>query len=196
MQQTLKEINSKIYDRDNLDKDLKLIEMHLDHCLDRHKFFLEAENKTDWVCIEGKPNKKCLYLEDTKPLDNMSCLKDKEGVEVRSTEGILKILFEFYHELYLVNDLAPTESEMEDFLKNIPSLPRITFDLSAHTGPITSKEVGNAIKILCLGKTPGCDGLTADFYKFFVDDLDDVLAHLLIKSMKTASYLHHRNLQY
>ena len=72
LQQTLREINSKIYDRDNLDKDQKLMEMCFDHCLDKHKFLLETENKNDWVCIEGKLNKKCLHLEDTKPLDVMS----------------------------------------------------------------------------------------------------------------------------
>ncbi len=131
LRQTLKKINSKIYDGDNLDKDHKLIEMCLEHCLDKCKFFLEAENKNDWVCIEGKPNKKFLHLEDTKLLDSMLCLKDKEGREIKSTEGILKILFEFYQDLYLMNELSPSSSEMVGFLTKIPSLPKITFDLSA-----------------------------------------------------------------
>ena len=41
--------------------------------------------------------------------------------------------------------------------------------------PISSKEVEVAIKRLCLGKAPGSDGLTADFYKHYSNYLVDIL---------------------
>ncbi len=82
----------------------------------------------------------------------MTSLKDQNGVEVKSTEGLLQILYDFYKDLYAINELSPSQKEMEDFLKNIISLPHLMHDLSNLIGPITSKEVGNAIKNCILAK--------------------------------------------
>ena len=58
-----------------------------------------------------------------------------------------------------------SQDEIDDFLNQIPSLPKITYDTSALSAPITTKEITEAIKSLQNGKAPGCDGLTAEFYK-------------------------------
>ncbi len=44
LKNTLNKLNKKIYARENLDHDRRLIEEQLEQCVDRHKFFLETEN--------------------------------------------------------------------------------------------------------------------------------------------------------
>ncbi len=51
-------------------------------------------------------------------------------------------------------------------------------------GPITSKEVQEAIKHLYTGKALGYDGLTSDFFKFFQDELADILPTVFNKIYK------------
>ena len=41
--------------------------------------------------------------------------------------------------------------------------------------PVTKAEILKSLKNLSSGKTPGTDGLTADFYKFFWLDIQDPL---------------------
>ncbi len=178
---TLKRINKRIFTGDNLKFDRKLIEACLEQCVERHKFFCEADYTADWVCLEGKPYKSFLHLEDTKIQDPLCCLKDSNGVEVQTMDGILKILQEFYSELYACNELSLSEKEIEDFLNGIISLPRITYEMNNLIGPITSQEIHNAIKHLRTGKALGCDGLTSNFFKFFQEELADILPSVFNK---------------
>ncbi len=65
-------------------------------------------------------------------------------------------------------------SEIKAFLHNIPSLPKMHLTDSL-VSPITGTKVESAIKKLRMGKAPGSDGLMADFYKFFSDEISDNL---------------------
>ena len=66
---------------------------------------------------------------------------------------------------------------MERFLQNIqipkPKLgPNEPATLSQ---PITIKEIANALKDMANDKTPGLDGFTTNFYKFFWPDIREIL---------------------
>ncbi len=71
--------------------------------------------------------------------------------------------------------LSPTKLEIQSFLENIPSIPKIIGTINL-TEKITAEEVEQAIKRLHPGKAPGYDGLTADFYIHFTEDISDHLA--------------------
>ncbi len=49
--------------------------------------------------------------------------------------------------------------------------------------PITESEMLKSIKNLSSGKTPGFDGLAADFYKFFWCDIKNLLTQCIIYVM-------------
>ncbi len=52
-----------------------------------------------------------------------------------------------------------TEEEIEDFLSNIPDIPKISFE-AVDGGPITEQEIHSAISKLHVGKAPGwADGI-------------------------------------
>ncbi len=48
-------------------------------------------------------------------------------------------------------------------------------------GPITDKEVEDAIGWLQTNKSPGSDGLTAEFYKHFCEEITPILTHTFNK---------------
>ncbi len=97
-----------------------------------------------------------------------------EWFSVSSSEEILPVLHDFYSHLYECTDIK-SDNEIIQFLDKL-DLPSIKMDSSGLTGKITSDEVESVIKKLHLGKALGIDGLTADFYSHFVDQLSNILA--------------------
>ena len=46
-------------------------------------------------------------------------------------------------------------------------------------GPLTKEECLNSLKTMALHKTPGTDGLPAEFYKVFWEDIEGYLLNAL-----------------
>ena len=114
-----------------------------------------------------------LHLEDVRT--DIALKELWKGSEyVTNSEEILPVLHDFYSHLYECTDIK-SDSEIIQFLDKL-DMPSIKMDSSSLTSKITSDEVESAIKKLCLGKAPGIDGLTADFYSHFADQLCDILA--------------------
>ena len=90
-------------------------------------------------------------------------------------DSVLEVLHDFYAELYKCCDMV-NHKEIEDFLVELVKIPKITNATAMSLiGDITEQEVFNAISKLKIGKAPGIDGLTADFYKKFAAQLAPVL---------------------
>ena len=84
------------------------------------------------------------------------------------------MLDDFYRSLYCTR-VVTNLSEIEDFLNSITSLPTVLGDIEALCALISVKEIENAIARLCPNKTPGCDGLTAEFYQHFQQEISAIL---------------------
>ncbi len=121
------------------------------------------EEEVEWVIHEGTMSPRFLNLEKGWRENTLTSVL-KDGTELTSVEDILTVITDFYANLYDCHD-TKTSYQIESFLVSIPTLPVITQDLTTLTLPITEKEILEAITMLRLGKTPGCDGLTAKFYK-------------------------------
>lgn len=80
----------------------------------------------------------------------------------------------FYKELYSEPQMS-TESQIDDFLKTL-NLPTLTNSQNEKlVQPITTKELNLAISKLKVGKSPGPDGYTTEWYKSLKEDLCPVL---------------------
>ncbi len=66
--------------------------------------------------------------------------------------------------------------KLKNFFNLWICLVYISKDMIALVQPISSDEVTRVIKKLQTGKAPGIDGLTADFYKHFINHLSSILA--------------------
>ena len=69
---------------------------------------------------------------------------------------------------------SKTKQLHEQFLQNI-QIPKLGPNEQATLSqPITIKEMSNALKEMANDKTPGLDGLTTNFYKFFWPDIREI----------------------
>ena len=128
---------------------------------------------------EGERNTKFFMSQEKKNYLNkcITQLIDSDNRIVMDKEAILEMQRNFYKELYTEN----IDSNSEDF-KLHSSLflqedtPILTKEEKAICdSDITQRELLISLKELKNGKTPGTDGLTTDFYKFFWVDIKDCL---------------------
>ncbi|CAI9536675.1 unnamed protein product, partial [Staurois parvus] len=102
-------------------------------------------------------------------------LRDSTGSLMKSKSGILEVSRSFYADLLSVKRLDRTR--MSSFLDSTPGLEGNITPASL-TEEITAEEVAKAIDSLAVKKTPGPDGLTAEFFKAFKSSLAPHLAEV------------------
>ena len=110
-------------------------------------------------------------------------LNDEDGA-ITDADEILKYEETFYKNLY--SEPQKNQNEIEEQgaaaeLFNVETLPKINNNdkLTCDTD-ITINETGIALKDLTNGKSPGSDGFTPDFYKFFWPTIKDVVFDSII----------------
>jgi hypothetical protein len=128
-------------------------------------------SKVNWAEFGEKNTKFFLNLEKRNyKLKCITKLTDEKGTEISEPQEILTYEENFYKQLYTKKpDSTPqVESNLNKEFFNDETIPKIS-DEEKQTceKPITLEEMGIALKELKNGKSPGSDGFTADFYKFF-----------------------------
>ena len=102
----------------------------------------------------------------------ISGLQLDSGTVVTNSDQILEAIHLFYQDLY--KDVGgKTEQEITEFLEQI-DVPKVNQVLVCSL--ITEAKVLDAIEKLNLGKAPGPDGFSPDFYKHYSYVLADILA--------------------
>ena len=94
----------------------------------------------------------------------------EEGEIIYKQSNILNHVKEFYENLYTCADSDLININLEEIIKvDIPKLePDISSSLEAE---ISEKEVLEVLKNMKNNKSPGSDGFTVEFFKFFWKDL-------------------------
>lgn len=85
----------------------------------------------------------------------------KENKKVKDSKGKLEIFAEYYWELYFSSD--PAEADIDIFLYKVKILKLADNHRQTLESPISIQEIGGDIVKLKLGKSPGLDGLPAEF---------------------------------
>ena len=101
-------------------------------------------------------------------------------LNIQKKKDILNEIQNFYQNLYNSQNIPDTNIHkyLEDF-----TLPTLNDNQKKNIGSfITEKEIDNAIKEMNLNKSPGSDGLTAEFYKTFRTQLTPILTELFNNS--------------
>ena len=85
----------------------------------------------------------------------------------------------FYSDLYKADSLKPSENLKNSFLAN-PEMPRFTAEnAQACEGKLTVAECLKSLQSFENNKSPGDDGLTAEFYKAFWN----IVVNLMVESL-------------
>ena len=86
--------------------------------------------------------------------------------DITDLKEINACICKFYKNLFK-NNVSKSDSERESFLNSIalPNLNSKSFDVSESV--ITEKDLITVLKSMPIGKSPGHDGLTKEFYEHF-----------------------------
>ncbi len=133
-----------------------------------------ARSRARWIEKGEKGNNYLCRLEKKRQENNSINSLYVNGVINTSPKMISSEIFQFYSSLY---SSSFSESDCNIFFNNIhssiPQLEQETKDLCE--ADIKIEEVDKAINKLCSGKSPGPDGLTCELYKYFREDLRELL---------------------
>ena len=134
----------------------------------------QVRSRAKWI-EEGETNSAYfLNLEKSRQaFNNIQSLKYKEKTSQNDT-GILEICKDFYNNLYTSRDIP--ETLIKKYMSKI-SIPRkLTKEqIDICEGEIKASECNNVVRDLKKNKSPGLDGLTAEFYQQFWPEIKDIV---------------------
>lgn len=135
------------------------------------KWLIEGDKSSKYFCNLEKRQ----YLEKTIPkliLDN--------GTELDSQSDIINAQRDFYRTLYTSQNLQSNDKNHIFFDKNNAFLNQLDETQSvALEGELSDLECTNALNFMKNGKSPGMDGFTIEFYKFFWNDIREFVVKSL-----------------
>ena len=133
-------------------------------------------SKMRWASQGEKVTKYFLSLEKRHYISKqMFKLVGKNGEEIIDNKEMLKETKEFYEQLYkkrVVRDV-----KIEELVTTVPRLDKEKADTLE--GLISYEEAATALKNMKNDKSPGTDGFTVNFFKFFWKDLGNFIIRSL-----------------
>ena len=138
-----------------------------------------------WFKEGEKPTSYFFHLEKKRAEKNsFDCLLDAAGLEKTAQDDIESILVEFYNNLFSkdVLDLQTQTELLGDLEFSLSDSERLSCE-----GEFTTNELLTALNGLQTGNSPRSDGLPAEFYLAFWEDLGDVLTRVLNEDYSSGS---------
>ena len=130
-------------------------------------------SKAQWV-EDGEKNTKYFINLEKRNQDKKYIKKliDEDGREITDHKEIIQEQKKFYEKLYTTK----TGNHNIEFGDENIAIPKLETDLKELCdSPLTIEECGAALKKLQNNKSPGADGFTTNFYKFFWPDIKELL---------------------
>jgi len=137
---------------------------------------VKIRSRAKWLEEGERPTRYFFKLEQTRiQKSRINVIYDANGLEVSSQPEIEKAHVDFYTKLF--SDEPIDFDKQNDLFASLTN--RLSPDQSSLCeGEITLEEITNAVKGLNLGKTPGPDGLSTEFYVKFWDLLGPYLTQV------------------
>ena len=121
----------------------------------RARWIAEGEKITKYFCGLEKRN----YISK-----QMTKLTLSNGNEIYDSKDIMNEVKTFYEKLY--SERQEEDCEISDMIEDVPMLT--LQNKNSLEGEITLPEASSALKNMKNHKSPGSDGFTAKFFKFFL----------------------------
>ena len=174
-----KEILNLEHKPNKTEEDLQLLSLKENSLKDLRKKKIDGiiiRSKARWASQGEKVSKYFCNLEKRHFISKqMFKLIDKNGKEINKTNEMVKETKEFYEKLYEKKKVS--EVNIEDIVTNIPKLNENK--AKSLEGLISLEEAAMALKNMKNDKSPGTDGMTANFFKFFWKDLGQFIIRSL-----------------
>ena len=133
----------------------------------------KIRSRVQWFEEGEKPSRFFFKLERERLYRNsISSVFDANGTEVFARDEIARAHVSFYSDLFSQESIDPVCKQLcfDSISSFLPPSLRDSCE-----GPLTLDELTAALKSLSLGKSPGSDGLSVEFYLRFWDTLGPLL---------------------
>lgn len=169
----IKEIEILENKTDNTHTDLEILETKHTELENLRKEKIKGQiirSKSSLVEDNEKPSKYFLNLESRNFVNKtITRLQKDNGEIIRNQKEILNEIKNFYLDLYSKKEVESLD--LENVLDNF-DIPKLTNNESSKLeGKISLSEALAVLKNMKNNKSPGTDGFTAEFFKFFWSDL-------------------------
>ena len=127
--------------------------------------------KTRWMEHGEKPSRYFLNMEKRNCVNrSINRITTENNTELNSSCNILNEARLFYKKLYSLSGTVK-EEDLQSLFENSDSPVLSNLARDSIEGPLSHHEILNALKKSKNGKSPGSDGFTFEFFKFFFSDL-------------------------
>ena len=129
-------------------------------------------SRARWVEEGEKPSKYFCNLESRNYLNKtIKKIQLEDTSTLYKQSDILDNVKKYYETLYTNNGLNLIKVDLENIISDYNS-PKLDINISKNLeGDILEKEVLNVLKNIKNNKSPGSDGYTTEFFKFFWNDI-------------------------
>lgn len=136
-------------------------------------------SKARWIAEGEKISKYFCNLEKRNYISkNMPKLVNNQNTIIEDQKGIEREVKTFYENLYKKRNT--TDYDIDRLVRSIPKLSNE--EQHSLSGKITIEEATNSLKNMKNGKSPGTDGFTVEFFKFFWKSI----GHFVVRSLNEA----------
>ena len=144
-------------------------------------------SRAKWVEYGEKNSKYFLNLEkrnyNNKFIRKLITADEKE---ITNPSEILQEQFRFYADLYQTKLKTQSKAAGKNVFLDNTSIPELTqTDKDICDSPLTLTDLTNALKDMANDKSPGDDGFSTNFYKYFWNDLQQPLLDSFLYSFET-----------
>lgn len=172
---------------DNLQSEYNVVSSELDGILTHKARGAMLRSRAKWIEDGEKNTSYFLKLEHRNhKLKSISSLYTNTGEIITGRKEILQEEQRYYQHLYSNKDSRSNDlTHLENHFLNNPSIPKLTNEEQEMCdSPLILDECSVALKDLPNGKSPGSDGLPAEFYKMFWSDISSVVIDSYLFSLQ------------
>ena len=169
------EIRLKILEN-NIDEnklaEIEVVKNEIEEIRSKRMEGINIRSRTKWIRDGEQGTKYFCNLENRNYTDKSMPSLEKGTELICNQEEILKEVTSFYKELY--EEKQTIKKNLDEILPD--NTPKLTENQkNSISGKLTLSEIGNALKEMKNDKSPGSDGYSAEFYKFFYKDISAFL---------------------
>ena len=133
-----------------------------------------TRSKAQWYEFGEKNNKYFYNLEKINhKKKHITSLTKEDGNIVHEHKQILEEEERFFKEIYQAKNVCPESANFEHFFDGLNTLKQEEAD--SCEGLLTLAECTNSLKQFKNNKTPGSDGFTIEFYRFFWNAIGQIM---------------------
>ena len=155
--------------------EMENIQLQLESIVKQKAMGAKIRSRIRWYEEGEKSTRYFMNLEKRNfNLKTVNRVCTNSGTFVENRQDILYELKNFYSKLYTKTEYGTSQNEYQEFLRvECPTLDNDERDMM--NNEITENELLAALKLTQNNKSPGSDGLPAEFYKMFWHDIKEPL---------------------